>query len=134
MGALMADSANVRFSGADNYLRAAMTGLAARQRAIANNIANIDTPNFKASEVRFEDTLKTALSRGRSGGTPDQSALNQSFRRTTLVDGTSTRGDGNNVDVDREMEKLAETNLTFSALTQVMSSRLGILRGVVSGR
>jgi flagellar basal-body rod protein FlgB len=134
MGALMADSAHVRFSGADSYLRAAMGGLAARQRAIANNVANIDTPNFKASEVRFEDTLKSALSRGRNSTSPDQSALNQSARRTTLSDATSSRGDGNNVDIEREMEKLSETNLTFSAMTQVMSSRLSILRSVVSGR
>jgi flagellar basal-body rod protein FlgB len=134
MGALMADSAHVRFSGADNYLRAAMTGLAARQRAIANNVANVDTPNFKASEVLFEDALKTALTRGRTAGSPDQAALNESARRTTLSDATSTRADGNNVDIDREMQKLSETNLTYSALTQVMSSRLGILRGVITGR
>jgi len=65
---------NVNFSGADSYLQAAMSGLAARQRTIANNIANIDTPNFKASEVRFEDALKTAVSRGQADST-DQSSL-----------------------------------------------------------
>ena len=53
----MADTSNVTFSGTDSYLRAAMSGLASRQRAIANNVANVDTPNFKASEVRFEDAL-----------------------------------------------------------------------------
>jgi flagellar basal-body rod protein FlgB len=80
-----------------------MGGLAARQRAIANNVANADTPNFKASEVRFEDTLKTAISRGRPGATTDQTALNAAASRTSLIDSTSARGDGNNVDIDREM-------------------------------
>ena len=51
-------SSNIQFTGNDGYLQAAMSGLAARQRAIANNVANVDTPNFKASEVRFEDALK----------------------------------------------------------------------------
>jgi flagellar basal-body rod protein FlgB len=110
-----------------------MGGLAARQRAIANNVANVDTPNFKASEVRFEDTLKTALSRAKPGVTTNQTALNAAASRTSLLDQTSTRGDGNNVDIDREMEMLGESNLTYSALTQVMSSRSGLLKSVISG-
>jgi len=128
----MPDS-KIHFSGTDAYLRAAMGGLAARQRAIANNVANVDTPNFKASEVRFEDTLKTALARARPGTSTDQTALNAAASRTSLVDQTSSRGDGNNVDIDREMEMLGESNLTYSALTQVMSSRIGILKSVISG-
>ena len=131
----MADSTNnVTFSGADSYLRAAMSGLAARQRAIANNVANVDTPNFKATEVRFEDALKTALSRAKSGSAVNQSALNSAASRTSIVSTTSTRADGNNVDIDREMEMLGEANLNYSALTQLMSSRLGILRSVINGR
>src|SRR5215210_8980254 len=129
----MPDSSNVHFSGADSYIRAAMSGLTARQRAIANNVANVDTPNFKASEVRFEDALKTAINRARPNRPVDQTVLNASASRATLTDATTTRADGNNVDIDREMEMLGEANLTYSALTQVMSTRLSILRNVVSG-
>ncbi len=106
----MTSSSNVNFSGADSYLQAAMSGLAARQRAIANNIANADTPNFKASEVRFEDALKTAISRGQANSTIDQSSLNRSVSRSSLLDATSSRADGNNVDIDREMEMLGVIN------------------------
>ena len=130
----MTDASKISFSGTDTYLRAAMSGLAARQRAIANNVANVDTPGFKASEVRFEDALKTAVSRSRPGANVDQAGLNASASRSTLVDATSTRADGNNVDIDREMEMLGEANLNYSALTQVMSTRIGILRNVISGR
>jgi flagellar basal-body rod protein FlgB len=130
----MPDSSHVTFSTADGYLRAAMSGLAARQRAIANNVANVDTPNFKASEVRFEDALKSAISRARPGSAPDQSALDAAARRVSTNDVTSTRADGNNVDIDREMEMLGEANLNYSALTQVMATRIGIMRAVVSGR
>ena len=108
--------------------------MAARQRTIANNIANVDTPNFKASEVRFEDALKTAISRGQAGAQTDQSLLNASVSRRSLLDATAMRADGNNVDIDREMEVLGETNLNYSALTQVMSTRIGILRNVITGR
>ncbi len=130
----MTSSSNVNFSGADSYLQAAMSGLAARQRAIANNIANADTPNFKASEVRFEDALKTAISRGQANSTIDQSSLNRSVSRSSLLDATSSRADGNNVDIDREMEMLGEANLNYSALTQVMTSRIATLRNVINGR
>jgi flagellar basal-body rod protein FlgB len=130
----MPDSASsVRFSGTDAYIRAAMGGLAARQRAIANNVANVDTPNFKASEVRFEDTLKAAESRANRGLSISQTDLNSAASRSSILDATSTRGDGNNVDIDREMEMLGEANLTYSALTQAMSTRLSILRNVING-
>ncbi len=45
-------------------------------------------------------------------------------------DGT-LRNDGNNVDVEREMTKLAETQLTYSALGQMTSARLGIMRSAI---
>jgi len=130
----MPTTSNVNFSGADSYLQAALSGLAARQRTIANNVANIDTPNFKASEVRFEDALKSAISRTKPGSTPNQAALNAAASRTSIDTVTSTRSDGNNVDIDREMEMLGEANLTYSALTQVMATRIGIMRSVVGGR
>jgi flagellar basal-body rod protein FlgB len=130
----MTDASNINFSGTDSYLRAAMSGLAARQRAIANNVANVDTPGYKASEVRFEDALKNAMSRGKTAAAPDQASLNTAASRSTLVYATSARGDGNNVDIDREMEMLGEANLNYSALTQVMQTRIGILRNVISGR
>ena len=124
---------NVNFSRADSYIRAALSGLAARQRTIANNVANVDTPNFKASEVNFEQTLQNAMQNARPGRTPDQTSLNAAVSRTSVVNSTSTRGDGNNVDIDREMEMLGEANLTYSALTQTMATRLGILRNVING-
>src|SRR5258708_23187110 len=101
----MPSSSNIQFTGNDSYLQAAMSGLAARQRAIANNVANVDTPNFKATEVRFEDALKSAISRNKPGAAINQSALNSAATRTS-IDATSTRADGNNVDIDREMEML----------------------------
>jgi flagellar basal-body rod protein FlgB len=130
----MPNSSNINFSGTDSYLQAAMSGLAARQRTIANNVANVDTPGFKASEVRFEDVLNKAVSRAKPGTSVNQSAMDAQMRATTHVDGTSSRADGNNVDIDQQMEMLSEANLNYSALTQVMSTRLGILRSVIKGQ
>src|SRR5690348_11926882 len=129
----MTDISSINFSGTDSYLQAAMSGLAARQRTIANNVANVDTPGFKASEVRFEDVLQSAVKRAKPGTTVNQSALDAAARAASQLDGV-TRADGNNVDIDQQMEMLSEANLNYSALTQVMSTRLGILRGVIKGQ
>ena len=53
-------------------LKVAAAGLAARQSAIANNIANIETPGYRARKVEFEDALHRAVARGESpaGVTP----------------------------------------------------------------
>ncbi len=130
----MADQLSIRFSDADRYIRAALAGLSARQRAIANNVANVDTPNFKASEVGFEETLREAL-RGRGRRTSDnQAELIAASTRTRPVEGTLVRTDGNNVDIDREMVQLAETTLAYNALAQAMAARLAVMRNVISGR
>jgi flagellar basal-body rod protein FlgB len=123
----------INFSGTDAYLQAAMSGLAARQRTIANNVANVDTPGFKTSEVRFEDVLNSAVKQARPGTPVNQSALDSAARNNTVVDNTSGRADGNNVDIDQQMEMLSEANLNYSAISQVMSTRLGILRSVIKG-
>lgn len=126
----------------NDALRVGLKGLAQRQRVIANNIANADTPNFKAGEVRFEDQLATALQR-RGGGLalqrtdaahlalgPQSVAAVQPTAQT--IDSLSYRTDGNNVDIDAQMSALAETQLRFSALTQAAGSRLGQLRTIVT--
>ena len=129
-------------------LRTALTGLQMRQQAIANNISNVDTPEYKAQSVSFEEALQAKLA-----GTPKPQPMVQSIGLETTdprhipvqpkvqtfdakpvthlsADGT-TRNDGNNVDVEREMTKLAETQLTYSALGQMASAKLGILRSAI---
>lgn len=130
----MADVSSVHFSGADRYIQAAMSGLSARQRATASNVANVDTPNFKASQVKFEDRLRDALEgRSRLSDAP-QATLNARMTEANVLEGTQVRADGNNVDIDREMVQLAETTLMFSTLSQVMQMRMQMMRSVIAGR
>jgi flagellar basal-body rod protein FlgB len=123
-------------------LRVALNGLAQRQRAVANNIANADTPGFKASEVRFEDRLAAALQR-RTGGLPLQRTADGHLPAAPervadvrpaeeIVHSLTYRNDGNNVDVDSEMSKLAETQLRFAAAAQAMNGRLSVLRTIIT--
>src|SRR4051794_21866389 len=121
-------------------LKTALDGLSARQRTISDNVANVDTPEFKASHVTFETALKTAI------GAVDQPLPMLKVKNavagpgeapvdakpvTTVDTDTGRRNDGNNVDVDKEMLELADTNLRFNALIQVMGSKLSNLRYVI---
>jgi flagellar basal-body rod protein FlgB len=125
-------------------LEKALDGLSLRQQAISNNVANVDTPNFKATEVSFEENLHEALRRQPS---PDTLELRVSdprhigFEAPVDVDSispraqqlltTSMRNDGNNVDVDREMTRLAETQLFFQAATQLVNVKFNQLKTAI---
>ena len=130
-------------------LKTALSGLQMRQQAIANNIANVDTPEYKAQAVSFEDALRAEL----AGPPKRQPTLQMLGLDTTdahhiplqpivktyeakpvtqLSTEGSMRNDGNNVDVEREMTKLAETQVTYNALGQMTSAKLGLLRTAIN--
>lgn len=122
----------------DRGLSAALDGLAARQRTISDNVANVDTPGFKASRVEFEGALKQAMGTSNApkmtpvkngvAGPGEEAASGPQVIRMNNV---TRRSDGNNVDVDQEMVELAETNVTYNAVAQLMSSRLKLLRTAI---
>lgn len=94
-------------------LRSALDGLAARQRATADNIANINTPHYLASRVGFEDALRSAVSGG-SGA----------VAHTVSQSVAPTREDGNNVNLDAETLTSVDTQLRYQLMTQAMSGKL----------
>ena len=135
----------IRHDLTSKLLEKALDGLSQRQQAIGHNMANVDTPNFKATEVTFEEDLAAAIRRQPS---PDALSLNVSdarhigaFAQPADVDGispratqlltTSMRNDGNNVDVDREMTRLAETQIFFQAATQLVNVKFNQLKQAI---
>lgn len=121
-----------------NVLQKGLEASGMRQQVLSNNVANIDTPNFKRSDVDFQAVLGAVLGEkseilsmklispkhmpGLAGGGGSGVVTDQS---------TSLRNDGNNVDVDREMTNVAENGLYYNSLTRTISSQLGLLRMVI---
>src|SRR5215216_6807079 len=117
----------------DRLIKTALEGLVARQRTIADNVANVDTPEFKGSHVSFEMALKqeigsveqplrmSKVTNAVAGPSDAPSEIKPTVTKDTDL---GRRNDGNNVDVDREMLELADTNVRFNALVQVMSSKM----------
>ncbi|NPV53700.1 MAG: flagellar basal body rod protein FlgB [Firmicutes bacterium] len=105
-------------------LSKALDGLSLRHEVISNNIANVNTPGFKAGEVSFEEALKSALEEG-------EAALAR-FRPRVEVAPLAYRVDQNSVDIDREMGKLADNALTYNAVAELISARFRILGMAIS--
>jgi flagellar basal-body rod protein FlgB len=105
-------------------LHSALSGLSLRQRVIANNIANIETPNFHAGRVSFEDALRSAVDGGQSpaGVTPD---VEQSLE--------PTRENGNNVNLDQETLSNVDTGLRYQLVLRALDSKYGLLHDVIKG-
>ncbi|MGE5573934.1 MAG: flagellar basal body rod protein FlgB [Bacteroidota bacterium] len=103
-------------------LSKALDALSLRHEVIADNIANVNTPGFKARRVRFEDQLKSAIARG----DPD------SCSPVIEEDQLEVRRDGNSVDIDLEMARLAETTVMYSAISRLVSGRFDLIKYVIS--
>jgi len=102
-------------------LRVALGGLSARQRATADNVANIDTPGFLAGRVQFEDSLRDAV---RSGDVRRIGSTGATQARSL----EPTREDGNNVNLDTESISNTDTVLRYQLLTQAVTDRMSLLR------
>ena len=104
-----------------------MLGSSARQSALANNVANANTPGYKRVDVDFHKVMEEALS---DGLTPATSTVGLDFSAKSDGSG-ATRGDGGNVDPDIEMASLAENSLEYQALAAVQKTRMHILETVI---
>ena len=109
-----------------------------RQQVLSNNVANIDTPNFKRSDVDFQTVLGAALGEKSGALTMKLTSLRHipgvadgSGSGIVTDSATSLRNDGNNVDVDSEMSKVAENGLYYNSLTSAISLQLSLLRMVI---
>lgn len=116
------------FDVTQRALEVALHGSEMRQTVIANNLANVNTPGFKRSDVSFGPQLAQALE---LGGSADE--IGDVSPTQTVESSTSMRQDGNNVDVDREANNLAQTQLHFSALMAVVTKNLSTMSQLITG-
>ncbi|MBW2221593.1 MAG: flagellar basal body rod protein FlgB [Deltaproteobacteria bacterium] len=109
-----------------------------RHSILSTNVANIDTPGYKGHDLRFSDELKKAA--GRKGSMPltktNERHLpleigNIKGGRLVPINDAVHRLDGNTVDLDKEMAKLAENSLYYNTAAQITSKKLrGILTAI----
>jgi flagellar basal-body rod protein FlgB len=116
-----------------------------RQSVISNNIANIDVPYYKRSEVKFEQYLKQELQTTKStfvGNRTDPRHIQiggstnvKPIRASIGVDQTTSMNNNyNNVDIDSEMSLMAKNQLYYSTLVQQMNHEFKMTRTAIDGR
>ena len=110
-------------------------------RVVANNIANVNTPGFKRSEVDFDSQLRAALGSKPSAmflthpkhiGDQPRMRLTDAHPQVILRTDTALRNDKNNVDVELEMGKLARLDILYRSLLEFQGARHGMLRTAIT--
>ncbi|MFN7993848.1 MAG: flagellar basal body protein [Bryobacteraceae bacterium] len=105
-------------NGVGDSLERYMTLLVARQKVVASNIANVDTPGYKTKDIDFHAEFRNAMN---------------SSPNPVEIFGLQTKSDGNNVSLDREARMLAENALRFNLASKMMRSQIRLLKSAIEG-
>lgn len=114
-------------SASSEVLTRFMDVAALRHQVVANNIANVNTPEFKALIVDFENAAEQAM---KSHGS-DLKGVTAEVRADPNA---PVRRDGNSVDVDQEMARLHKNNIMFRTYAQVLATQVNMMRSAIAGR
>lgn len=101
-----------------------------RHQVISHNLANANTPNYKRQDVLFENQLSQALAQDSRSGSHTCAKVQP---QVITQNSTSTRLDGNNVDLEAESVALAENTLRYEVLSQNVGGYFGALKSVING-
>lgn len=123
-------------------LEQAISVAAVRHKVTANNIANVNTPGFKRSEVLFEDALSKAIGQTKQISLPlvttherhiEPVQRNQPNRpQIRMVTENSLRTDGNNVDIEFEMANMAKNTIYYDAAVQQLSRYYSSIKSAIN--
>jgi flagellar basal-body rod protein FlgB len=136
-------NATTLFDGTVTLAEKALDLRSRRHETLLSNIANADTPNYKAFDLLVDEALAREVSNGgpirmrqtdpvHLGGNP----RNAPAPRSAVVEippQISLRGDGNTVDMEREMSALADNQLHYKATAQILSRKFSGLRSIIQG-
>ena len=115
-----------------------------RHNILSTNVANVDTPGYKGHDLRFADELKRAI--GTEGTISlkktdekhlpvEMGKLKEVEPRLVTSNDSPPRLDGNTVDLDKEMTKLAENSLYYNVTAQIVSKKMrGLITAISGGR
>ena len=137
----MNDVGGISFGPTVDLLNNAVDGAGKEQEQISNNLANVNTPNYRRSTVSFKEALAASLG---TDASPDELALATDDDRQFNVNGavppipydpkaqvdetTQMRVDRSNVDLDQEMAKLQQNSGYQSTMAALLKNQYAWLR------
>jgi flagellar basal-body rod protein FlgB len=129
-----------------DLVQKSLDAAALEHQVISNNLANVDTPGFKRSEVLFPEKLRQALEAKKAEQDEFELArtdprhvslrpeidLSKIEPEVVTQYQTSLRNDQNNVDIDVEMAKLAQNTVVYQALAQITANQFSQLKSAMT--
>ncbi|MGX9133657.1 flagellar basal body rod protein FlgB [Rummeliibacillus sp. JY-2-4R] len=125
------------FGGTISNIENGLTYSSIKQKTIAQNIANVDTPNYKAKDVSFSSMLADAQNSYIKANRTNEKHID--FNTSTTTPGVFSysndryRENGNGVDMDKEQASLAENTIYYNALVDRVNGKLNSLLTVAKG-
>ena len=103
-----------------------------RQKLLSSNIANADTPGYKARDISFQNELDKAIEGATGNGQGAARTGGSGYEVYEPVTTMSNR-DGNTVNLDIEMAKVAENTLIYNAATQMLTMKTRMIKDIIKG-
>ena len=132
------------FSGTISTVEKVLDLRSLKHNLIVSNIANVDTPRYKSFDIIIEEEIekKTGTKNGvnltktQDGHLPGRKSSASNVKpKFVEKPSLSARGDGNTVDIDKEMADMAENNLMYNTLAQILSKKFtGLKTAIQEGR
>jgi flagellar basal-body rod protein FlgB len=130
------------FDGTINLLQKSLNVRSVQHQVLSSNVANADTPNYKAFEVAVDEELRKLgtgkpriqLTRTQSSHLPvGRAEVDRVTLKNSPAPALSLRADGNTVDLDRAMGELSENTIKYKTSAQLISMKLKDLRNAIIG-
>ena len=122
------------FDGPIEQITRGLSYATARHEVLAKNIANAETPGYRARDLVFEDQLKSVPLPPAGVLPPAAGAGALPGTRVVVAADGPARVDGNTVHLDQQMARVAENTLYQNTLVQILSSQFNALKQAISGR
>ncbi|QOR35341.1 flagellar basal body rod protein FlgB [Clostridium sp. 'deep sea'] len=115
-----------------DFFQKGLDGLQKRHETIANNIANHDTPGFKAKDVNFQQVLTRHLKNNKVSD-PEVKTIKKQFNMFSIYNkkGLLENIDGNNVNVDKEMVALSDNKMQYDLMVEALRSQMKLFDIVI---
>lgn len=106
-----------------------------KQTAILDNLANVETPNYKTKYVTFEETFRSRLQAAADGNASDmRNALESAQATVHVADNETARMDGNGVDATEQSIELVRNALQQQHVMNAISTDLSLIRAAIRGQ
>lgn len=126
------------FSGTISTIEHALDYSSLKQKVISQNIANVDTPNFKAKDVNFKEVFQQEVNSSLEANKSDVRHYDFKGKPSSLQGAVtkmnvSYNHNGNSVDLDKEMSDLATNQIYYNAMIERMSGKFSTLQNIIRG-